>query len=212
MKLSHIIITLAGLFFLWSCTQKSTIEELVLTDNWYIHSAEGLDQDGETLSVSPVTDNWIQTSLPATVLGALCNAGVYEAPFFGMNLEEIPVEQFKKTWWYRTSFDLTGFDPEKEQTKLLLDGINYSANVWLNGRLILSADSAFGAFRQFACDITSIALESGNNLAIEILPPQPGDFYMGFVDWAPVPPDNNMGIYRPVRINGVERLQSTVLL
>lgn len=200
MKFSYIIITLAGVIFLLSCTQKSTIEEFILTDNWYIHPAEGLNQDGETLSVSPVTDNWIKTSLPSTVLGALCNAGVYKDPFFGMNLEEIPAEQFKKSWWYQTSFDLTGFDPEKEQTKLLLDGINYSANVWLNGNLILSADTAFGAFRQFSCDITGIALESGNNLAIEILPPQPGDFYMGFVDWAPVPPDHNMGIYRPVRI------------
>jgi exo-1,4-beta-D-glucosaminidase len=199
-KFSHIIITLAGILFLYSCTQKNTIEELILTDNWHLHSVEGLNQDGATLSVSPVTDKWIQTSLPATVLGALCNAGLYKDPFFGMNLEDIPVEQFKKPWWYHTSFELAGFDPEKEQTKLLLDGINYSANVWLNGHLILYADSAFGAFRQFACDITRIALESGNNLAIEILPPQPGDFYMGFVDWAPVPPDHNIGIYRPVRI------------
>jgi exo-1,4-beta-D-glucosaminidase len=200
MRFNHIIIILAGVFFLLSCTQKRTIEEFALTDNWYIHPAEGLDRDGMALSVSPVTDNWIKTSLPATVLGALCNAGVYKDPFFGMNLEEIPAEQFKKPWWYQTSFDLTGFDPEKEQTKLQLDGINYSTNVWLNGHLILSADSAFGAFRQFSCDITGIASESGNNLAIEILPPQPGDFYMGFVDWAPIPPDQNMGIYRPVRI------------
>jgi exo-1,4-beta-D-glucosaminidase len=199
-QFNHIIILLAALFFLGSCTQKNTIEELILTDNWYIHPAEELSQDGAALSVSPVTDNWIETSLPATVLGALCNAGIYKDPFFGTNLEEIPVEQFKQPWWYRTSFDLTGFDPEKEQTKLLLDGVNYSTNVWLNGYQILSADTAFGAFRQFACDITSIALESGNNLTIEVLPPQPGDFYMGFVDWAPVPPDHNMGVYRPVRI------------
>jgi len=80
-KFSHIIITLAGILFLYSCTQKNTIEELILTDNWHLHSAEGLNQDGATLSVSPVTDNWIQTSLPATVLGALCNAGLYKDPF-----------------------------------------------------------------------------------------------------------------------------------
>jgi exo-1,4-beta-D-glucosaminidase len=200
MKFGSIIIPLSGVLFLLSCTRKSKIEELILTDNWYIHPAERLNQDGEALSVSPVTDNWIKTSLPTTVIGALSNAGIYKDPFFGMNLEEIPVEQFRKAWWYQTSFDLTGFDPEKEQTKLLLDGINYSANVWLNGHLILSADTTFGAFRQFSCDITGIASESGNNLAIEILPPKPGDFYMGFVDWAPTPPDQNMGVYRPVRI------------
>ncbi|MDR0573562.1 MAG: neutral/alkaline non-lysosomal ceramidase N-terminal domain-containing protein [Tannerella sp.] len=183
-----------------SDVRQHNIEEIILTDNWNIRSSEGLTADGAALSVSPVTDRWIKTSLPCTVLGALCNAGVYKDPFFGMNLEKIPVAQFEKNWWYHTSFDLSGFDDRKEQAHLLLDGVNYRANVWLNGTLILSSDTTFGAFRQFTCDITNHALKTDNRLAVEIIPPQAGDFYMGFVDWAPVPPDHNMGIYRQVRI------------
>lgn len=200
MRVKYIIFTCASLFLFFSCAQKSTIEELILTDNWSIHTSEGLTQNGIALSTSPATDNWVKTSIPSTVLGALCNAGMYKEPFYGMNLEEIPTEQFKSSWWYLTKFDLIGFDSKKEESKLLLDGINYRANVWLNGHLILSADTAFGAFRQFCCDITDISAASRNNLAIEIFPPQPGDFYMGFVDWAPVPPDKNMGIFRQVRV------------
>jgi exo-1,4-beta-D-glucosaminidase len=180
--------------------QEHKIEEIILTENWKIHSSEGLNQDGAALSVTPNTENWIKTSLPSTVLGALCNAGVYEEPFFGMNLEKIPTAPFECSWWYQTSFHLPGFNAGKEQTKLFIDGVNYRANVWLNGKQILSADTAFGAFRQFSCDITETARTKENNLAIEILPPKPGDFYMGFVDWAPAPPDHNMGIFRQVRI------------
>lgn len=189
-----------ALFCTTACTQQSTIEEIILTDNWKIQNSEKIDADGVSLSTDPQTDNWIPTSLPSTVLGALTNVGVYEEPFFGMKLEEIPTEQFKKPWWYQTEFDLPKFNQEKEQTKLLLDGVNYGANVWLNGTQILSADTAFGAFRQYSCDITNIASATGNKLAIEIHPPKSGDFFMGFVDWAPEPPDRNMGVYRQVRI------------
>ena len=41
---------------------------------------------------------------------------------------------------------------------------------------------------------------SGNVLAVEVLPPKPGDFSTGFVDWNPPPPDRNMGIFRSVRL------------
>ena len=41
-----------------------------------------------------------------------------------------------------------------------------------------------------------------------MLPPRPGDFTIGFVDWNPKPPDNNMGIWRPVKL----RVSGTVAL
>ncbi len=45
-----------------------------------------------------------------------------------------------------------------------------------------------------------------NILAVEVIPPKPGDFSTGFVDWNPAPPDGNMGIFRSVNLklhNGV---------
>lgn len=200
MKFRHILILLGIFPFISSCVEKSNIEEITLKDNWMIRSSEGVEQNGEVLSVSPDIENWISTSVPSTVLGALCNAGIYEDPFYGMNLESIPTAQFDKPWWYLTEFKLNGFNPKNEQVSLWLDGINYSANIWLNGKQILSADTAFGAFRQYVCDITETAVQESNKLAIEVIPPKPGDFYMGFVDWAPNPPDRNMGIFREVRL------------
>jgi exo-1,4-beta-D-glucosaminidase len=37
-------------------------------------------------------------------------------------------------------------------------------------------------------------------LAVKVFPPDPGDFTIGFVDWNPRPPDENMGIWRPVTL------------
>ncbi|MDR2139059.1 MAG: glycoside hydrolase family 2 [Tannerella sp.] len=189
MKKSHFLGGLAGglLGLCLSCTQSPVIGEITLTDHWTIHRA------GEEQTATPAT-------VPSTVLGALCEAGIISEPFFGKNLESIPKARFDTAWWYRTTFDLPRLDVENEHVQLFLDGVNYRANVWLNGRQILSADTAFGAFRQFDCDITSVATGSRNALAVEVIPPAPGSFYMGFVDWAPAPPDRNMGLFRPVRI------------
>ena len=39
------------------------------------------------------------------------------------------------------------------------------------------------------------------SLAVEVYPPQPHDLSITLVDWAPMPPDKEMGIWREVRIN-----------
>jgi exo-1,4-beta-D-glucosaminidase len=178
---------IGGLWLCLSCAQSPAIGEITLSGHWTIHRA------GEEQAA-------VLATVPSTVLGALCEAGIVSEPFFGRNLETIPEARFDTSWWYRTTFDLPRLDVEKEQVRLFLDGVNYRANVWLNGRQILSADTAFGAFRQFACDITPVATERNNELAVEVIPPTAGSFYMGFVDWAPAPPDRNMGLFRPVRI------------
>ncbi|MBN2312689.1 MAG: hypothetical protein JXM79_02095 [Sedimentisphaerales bacterium] len=139
------------------------------------------------------------TSVPSTVLSALVKHGIYEDPYFGMNLKKIPEKSFKKSWWYRTAFLLSQTDIEK--TVLLeFDGINYSANIWLNGNLIATSNQVKGAFRRFQFDISRFICEGKNVLTLEVFPPKSGDFSTGFVDWNPPPPDRNMGLFRSVRL------------
>lgn len=145
------------------------------------------------------THRWYPTSVPATVLAALVENGVYKNPYFGMNLSEIPSEPYEKPWLYRTEFQLSQKDAAG--TVLLeFDGINYSAEIWLNGNRIAPATEVRGAFRRFQYDISRFVYEGANALAVEVIPPKPGDFSTGFVDWNPPPPDRNMGIFRSVRL------------
>jgi exo-1,4-beta-D-glucosaminidase len=183
-----------------SCSDAPVVDEIKLTDGWQIISSAETNFNGSTQSNEGfASEQWVEASVPTTVMGALTDAGIYENPFFGDNLAKIPTVPFEKPWWFRKVFFIENFNAQQESLRLLIDGINYRANIWLNGKQIASQDTLFGAFRQFEIDVTGL-VQANNMLAFEIIPPKPRDFYMGFVDWAPTPPDKYMGIYREVRL------------
>ncbi len=143
---------------------------------------------------------------------------MYPDPYVGMNLRSIPGTSypifsdfsellmppgspFLHSWWFRTDFQLPA-DYRGKSLWLNFDGINYRANVWMNGREIASDDKLVGTWRLFNLDISSVARPGEtNSLAIEVFPPQPHDLAITLVDWAPMPPDKEMGIWRDVHID-----------
>ncbi len=193
--------------------------DLFLRENWFIQSSADLHANGSAISTAgfPKT-GWYPATLPSTVLNALVEDKVYPDPYVGMNLRSIPgatypifedfsnimmppTSPFRQSWWYRTEFKLS---PEyKGKTVWLnLDGINYKANVWMNGREIASSEQLAGTWRVFRFDVTSAAKPGEtNSLAVEVFPPQPRDLAITLVDWAPMPPDKEMGIWRDVHIS-----------
>ncbi|MBI1753802.1 MAG: glycoside hydrolase family 2 [Acidobacteria bacterium] len=171
----------------------------VLSGAWFIQAASKAGPAPGLSIAGYKPTGWIRAKVPATVMGALVDAGVYRDPYMGRNLEAISAAPFQEAWWYRTEFAVSA--PEKRQrTRLLLDGVNYRADIWLNGRQIAGKDVVYGAFRTFDLDITSQLKEGANALAIQVHPPEKGDFFMGFVDWNPEPPDRNMGLFREVKL------------
>jgi len=171
-----------------------------LTQDWYIQSSEHISQNGKAISTDKhLSTNWIPTQVPTTVLGALVANKIYEDPYFGENLKAIPTQQFNVPWWFTTQFTIQA-DQADLFAQLNFDGINYKANIWLNGHLIADISTIDGAFRRTAFDITDFTTVGNNILAIEVIPPKPGDFSTGFVDWNPAPPDGNMGVFRPVNL------------
>lgn len=171
-----------------------------LNSGWRIHAADLLGSTGEDVSLPGFdTMGWVPASVPSTVLATLVGEGRYEAPYVGMNLQRIPTVPFERPWWYRTVFALS--DRDVAGTVLLgFDGINYAADIWVNGRQIAAASDVRGAFRRFQFDISQAVAEGDNVVAVEVVPPKPGDFSTGFVDWNPAPPDRNMGLFRPVTL------------
>ncbi len=99
--------------------------------------------------------------------------------------------------------------PSSEKNKnvvLKLHGINYKANVWLNGVLIADSSYIKGPFRIIELDITRQIKYTGENvLALEILRPfnpnkHDGDLAIDYADWIHYPPDYNGGIINDVTI------------
>jgi len=192
--------------------------EWTLHDGWSIQSARLAPEPGEVIStVQYKPRNWYSASCPTTVLAALVALRVYPDPYPGMNLRSLPGMQypvgegysliqmppespFASPWWYRTEFSLSS-EHRGKTVWLAFDGINFRANVWLNGKRIADAGRVAGTFRVYEFDVTgSVAFGQPNVLAVEVFPPQPHDLQLNWVDVNPAPPDKNMGIWRPVKI------------
>ena len=175
-----------------------------LREGWHLASSaevegSGLPAAGPEISTAGFdVSGWTATDVPSTVLAALVRSGEVEDPYFGKNLEKIASERFEQPWWYRTEFTVGA--PLPSAATLVFEGINYRADVWLNGRQVGSRDDLAGAFRTFEIDVEPHLLAGANALAVLVYPPQPGDPTIGFVDWNPAPPDRSMGLWRGVEL------------
>ena len=140
-----------------------------------------------------------ETTVPSTVAGALNEAGFFGADLLeGRNYEKADKAIFDDTWIYKTSF---GWKPAKgKHAELVFDGLDYYADIFLNGKQIASSDTTYGVFIRRAYDVTKL-LKGSNRLEVRLRRAQPGDLNIGFVDWNPRPLDESMGIVRPVSLH-----------
>jgi exo-1,4-beta-D-glucosaminidase len=174
---------------------------------WKLQSSRLVHSPGKEVSLpSYPAVGWYSCTVPCTVLGALVQNGVYPEIYRGMNLQKIPTSDFAVPWWYRKEFILEEL-PVNQSLILELKGVNYQANIYINGLCIASREEIFGAFRIFMVDLTDKTEEGINILAMEVFPPRPGDFSTGFVDWNPPPPDRNMGLFKSVTLHLVNRVK-----
>ena len=167
---------------------------------WLIQSSQKVKQSGSEISSHPKSlENWYPATVPGTVFNTLIRNQVYNEVFLGDNLKRIDRAPFETSWWFVNIFELSGLEAEKYAV-LDFDGINYKASVWLNGHLIADDQHLEGPFRRYHFNVSEQIRPGRNILAVEVSPPQPGQFSIGFVDWNPRPPDRNMGIFRPVTL------------
>jgi exo-1,4-beta-D-glucosaminidase len=184
---------------LYGCSADQTPDSYItqLSDGWSVESSSKVNAAGSEIS-RPGFDvaSWYRTKVPATVMAALIANGEYPDVFMGDNINKVDTSRFGSSWWYRNEFNLE----RKSNTELIFEGINYRANVWLNGKQVASSDTLFGGFRIFKLNVTGFVKKGKNILAVEVFKPRPDEPSIGFVDWAPMSPDRLMGLWRPVKI------------
>jgi exo-1,4-beta-D-glucosaminidase len=197
---------------------KSADAKLALADGWSLQTSAKVDQSGEVLSKPGFAPkNWYPVSVPTTVVSALVKRKVLPDPFFGMNLRQFPGvsypiganfsnlpmspdSPYALSWWYRKTFTLPA-DYKGKSVWLNFRGINYRANIWLNGKQIAKSDEVAGAWRTYEFNITGAAKPGAENVvAVQVYAPIETDLAITFVDWNPAPPDRNMGLWREVYV------------
>jgi exo-1,4-beta-D-glucosaminidase len=186
-----------------------------LDGTWRMQSSCQDGAKGEQIStVGFDASKWHAAEVPGTVVGALVTDKTLPDPDFGMNLKSFPGfvmdnkgvfatrdmpadSPYRCSFWFRTEF--TAPTSTKPTAWLHLLGINYRANVWLNGTKIADRADVAGAYREFDLRVDNALKQGGSNaLAVEIFAPEKWDLGITWVDWNPTPPDKDMGIWREV--------------
>jgi beta-mannosidase len=146
--------------------------------------------------------NFLNVSVPNDVQLAIPTLDPYGQ---GLALAEIN----QKEWWYVRSFVSPFFD-HGQQVKLHFEGVDYFADVWLNGQKLGSHE---GAYTQFGFNITErLAAGNSNYLAVRVRAPWkvPGrshfEYMKGEFDsaWDALPGPGQvvfpLGLHRSVRL------------
>jgi glycosyl hydrolase family 2/Ig-like domain-containing protein/concanavalin A-like lectin/glucanase superfamily protein len=194
-----------------------------LSGGWKLTPAPKMTATAEEISKAGFRpDGWWAATVPGTVLTTMVDRGVYPDPDYGLNNMAIPESLNKQDYWYRSEFTAPK-QSKSERRTLVLEGINYHAEVWLNGKHI---GQVTGAFQRGVLDVTDALRAGGTNaLAIRISPPpHPGipqeQSILGgpgenggmmcldgptFVategwDWIPAERDRDSGLWQGVRL------------
>jgi len=133
--------------------------------NWRVERASQVKAEGEAIATSHFDDSsWLCATVPATVLMSYVNAGALPDPNYANNIFYISESYFNSDFWYRKTFTV----PENLQGRhifLNLDGINWKADVYLNGQKIHRVE---GAFIRGKVEITRLLRQGENAIAIKI--------------------------------------------
>jgi exo-1,4-beta-D-glucosaminidase len=190
-----------------------------LQSGWRMTSAKNVTGDDALVSQSSFdASHWYTAAhMPATVLQVLQENGVYKNLYYGMNLAT-PGDLWKQDWWYRTTFNAPS---GREIYSLIFEGINYRADIWLNGHKVANRATVVGMYDGFELNVTEFIVPGGSNvLAVKVTPEQSlegengielGDSWLDWINWKYLGyqdpkkhldisfvPDRNAGVWKRV--------------
>ena len=145
---------------------------LTITAGWELQDAAKVPATGAVVSSAVFKmDDWYKATVPGTVLTTLVNNKVYPEPTYGENErpEIIPESLNQTSYWYRTVVDVPVSYAGKH-IWLNFDGINYSAEVWINGSQV---GTMRGAFVRGRFDISTIVKPGGKAVLAVLVTPEP---------------------------------------
>ena len=193
--------------------------------SWKLQAAPQVDAKPQQISSAGFdTAGWYQTTTPGTVLTTLVDRGVYPDPDYGLNNMVIPESLNKQDYWYRTLFQPPAAFKQGQRLFVTFKGVNYEAEVWINGRKL---GGMKGAFVRGTFDISPyLKLKGENVIAVKVSPPphpglpqeesiaagagenggmlaQDGPTFIASEgwDWIPSVRDRNTGLWQDVELH-----------
>lgn len=135
---------------------------------WRLCRADLVKDSGETISTPGFNSSeWMPAVVPGTVLYSYIAAGAVPDPAIADNNNQISESYFNSDFWYRWETSVKEADKGKNRTLLTFDGINWKAEVFMNGKRLGEIE---GAFIQKSFDVTDI-LKEDNCIAVHVIKP-----------------------------------------
>ena len=199
---------------------------VTIDSGWQLQDVVKVPEAGAAISMEGYKpQGWYAATVPGTILTSLVNNKVYPEPMYGENNrpDKIPDNLSRTPYWYRTVVTIPKAYAGRHMW-LNFDGINFSAQVWVNGRQV---GTMKGAFTRGVFNISEdVKPEKKAVVAVLVSPqPHPGDPHehtirdgMGLNggitaidgptflstigwDWLPAIRDRNSGIWQKVFIS-----------
>ncbi len=191
-----------------------------LAGGWMMAAAPTVKADAAEIAKAGFdTKGWLVATVPGTALTTMIDRGVYPDSDYGLNNLLIPESLNKQDYWYRNEFKAP--KTAARRMTLTFEGINYAAEVWLNGKAL---GDIKGAFIRGVFDVTDVVKPGQTNvLLVRVSPPPhpgipheqsilggPGENGGAMVldgptfmategwDWIPAIRDRDTGIWQPV--------------
>src|SRR5580704_16254780 len=193
-------------------------------NGWSMQDIAKVAEAGAVVSTGAFRpQNWYAATVPGTVLTTLVNNGVYPDPVYGENMRAIPESLNKTSYWYRTTFPIAAAYKGRH-IWLHFGGVNYSAQIWINGK---QAGEMRGAFIRGDFDISELVAPGKPTTLAVLVAPQPhpgvphehtvalgvgqnggetaidGPTFLSTIgwDWLPAIRDRDTGIWLPVTMD-----------
>ncbi len=201
-----------------------------LTGGWKLAAVPDVKAEGAAIARPGFsTRNWLPATVPGTVLTTMIDRGIYPDPDYGLNNLAIPESLAHQDYWYRVEF-MSPVAAQGRRLTLTFEGVNYAAEVWLNGKKL---GGFTGAFLRGKFDVTGLLAATGQNaLAVRVSPPphpgiaqeesiKAGPGENGGIqmldgptfgategwDWIPSIRDRNTGIWQDVTLTATDAVQ-----
>lgn len=191
--------------------------------SWKIQRTSEVTSTGENISQSGFkNDDWVVATVPGTALVSYWNAGALPDPNFGDNQLMISESFFNSDFWYRDEFDVPS-SFKGQRMFLNFDGINWKADIFVNGKKIGRIDGAFirgkfdvsGLIKPGQKNALVVLIHKNDNIGIvteqTALTPDKNGGILGADnptfhasigwDWIPTIRGRNIGIWNDVFLN-----------
>lgn len=182
------------------------VEKTYINEGWDMARVPDVADEGSALSTKGYAQSgsWFDATVPGTVLTSYHNAGLIPDPYYSDNMLALDEDYYNVDYWYRNEFTVPT-EYEGRRIWLNFDGINWKADVFVNGK---SVGKIEGAFIRGQFDITDyVTVGEVNTVAVYIhwcdsgVKEMPSFLCSNSWDWMPAIPGRNMGIYKDVYLS-----------